>query len=51
VRYQDLVKLRCAMDKVNPFVVTADYRPPLGEAPSDNLRRALATEPVQLSLI
>jgi predicted DNA-binding helix-hairpin-helix protein len=51
VRYQDLVKLRCAMDKVKPFVVTADYRPALAEAPSDNLRRALATEPVQLSLI
>jgi putative DNA modification/repair radical SAM protein len=51
VRYQDLVRLRCGMDKVKPFVVTADYRPPLAEAPSDTLRRALATGPVQLSLI
>lgn len=51
VRYHDLVRLRCGMDKVKPFVVTADYRPPLDEAPSDSLRRALATGPVQLSLI
>ncbi|WP_277185247.1 putative DNA modification/repair radical SAM protein [Caballeronia sp. BR00000012568055] len=51
VRYQDLVRLRCGMDKVKPFVVTEDYRPPLREVQSDHLRRALATQPVQLSLI
>ncbi len=51
VRYQDLVRLRCGMEKVKPFVVTEDYRPPLREVQSDHLRRARATDPVQLSLI
>ncbi len=51
VRYQDLVQLRCGMEKVKPFVVTDDYRPPLRDVQSDHLRRALATGPVQLSLI
>lgn len=40
VRYQDLVRLRCGMDKVRPFIVTEDYRPPLREVQSDQLRRA-----------
>ncbi|MDR5773989.1 putative DNA modification/repair radical SAM protein [Caballeronia sp. LP006] len=51
VRYHDVARLRCAMDKVKPFIVTDDYRPPLREASTEQLRRSLATEPVQLSLI
>jgi putative DNA modification/repair radical SAM protein len=51
VRCADLARLRCGMEKVKPFVVTEDYRPPLSEASSENLRRALATQPVQLSLL
>lgn len=45
VRYQDLVQLRCAMDKLKPFIVTADYRPHNDDAPSSALRTALAELP------
>lgn len=51
VRYQDLIRLRCAMDKVKPFVVVRDYRPAAAESPSEQLRRALAPPPEQLSLL
>jgi len=51
VRYQDLIRLRCAMDKVKPFVVVKDYRPAAAECASEHLRRALAPPPEQLSLI
>lgn len=51
IRYQDLVRLRCAMDKVKPFIVVQDYRPSLAEAPSEQLRRALSPPPVQLALL
>jgi len=51
IRYQDLVRLRCAMDTVKPFVVTQDYRPALAEPTSDQLRRALAPAPQQLALL
>ncbi|KRB79191.1 hypothetical protein ASE07_05825 [Noviherbaspirillum sp. Root189] len=27
IRYADLARLRCSMDKLKPFIVTADYRP------------------------
>lgn len=45
VRYQDLVQLRCAMEKLKPFIVTADYRPHNDDAPSSALRTALAELP------
>ncbi|ARP80104.1 putative DNA modification/repair radical SAM protein [Bordetella genomosp. 8] len=51
VRYQDLVRLRCAMDKVKPFIVVQDYRPGLAEPPSEQLRRSLTQAPQQLSLL
>ncbi|MGI4813253.1 MAG: putative DNA modification/repair radical SAM protein [Janthinobacterium lividum] len=51
VRYQDLVQLRCSMDKIKPFVVTQDYRPALRDPSSEHLRRALTPPPVQLSLL
>ncbi|HEY0297123.1 MAG TPA: putative DNA modification/repair radical SAM protein [Bordetella sp.] len=51
IRYQDLVRLRCAMEKVKPFIVVQDYRPGLAEPPSEQLRRALTAAPVQLSLL
>ncbi len=54
IRYQDLVRLRCAMDKVKPFIEVQDYRPQrLADAPSEHLRRALAPAPPpeQLSLL
>ncbi|MBY4895401.1 putative DNA modification/repair radical SAM protein [Cupriavidus sp. AU9028] len=51
VRWQDLVRLRCPMDKLKPFVVVQDYRPGVGDPPSEQLRRALSPAPVQLSLL
>ncbi|NEX60011.1 putative DNA modification/repair radical SAM protein [Noviherbaspirillum galbum] len=50
VRYADLVRLRCGMKKLAPFVVTADYRPPHDTQPSEALRRALSDAPEQMSL-
>ncbi|MVW72038.1 putative DNA modification/repair radical SAM protein [Bordetella sp. 15P40C-2] len=52
IRYQDLIRLRCSMDKVKPFIAVQDYRPGLGEASSARLRRALAPQAAQqLSLL
>ncbi|SNT23391.1 putative DNA modification/repair radical SAM protein [Noviherbaspirillum humi] len=50
IRYADLTKLRCAMDKLKPFIVTADYRPAQDSAPSELLRRALADKTPQMEL-
>jgi putative DNA modification/repair radical SAM protein len=50
IRYADLARLRCSMDKLKPFIVTADYRPQHDTAPSEVLRRALADQPQQLGL-
>lgn len=50
VRYADLVRLRCSMKKLAPFIVTADYRPAKDGASSEQLRRSLATQPRQLDL-
>ncbi|MEP9322949.1 putative DNA modification/repair radical SAM protein [Paraburkholderia phymatum] len=51
IRYQDLVQLRCAMDKMKPFVVTADYRPAQADLSTERLRHALTRPPTQLSLL
>ncbi|ANN76390.1 putative DNA modification/repair radical SAM protein [Bordetella flabilis] len=51
VRYQDLIRLRCPMDTVRPFIVVRDYRPALAEPPSEQLRRALSPRPRQLALL
>lgn len=51
IRYQDLVRLRCAMATVKPFIVVQDYRPTLAEPTSDQLRHALSPAPEQLSLL
>ena len=53
IRYHDLIRLRCPMDKLKPFVVVQDYRPSLADPTSDQLRRVLAPAPppAQLSLL
>ena len=53
IRYQDLILLRCAIEKVKRFIVAQDYRPTLADPPSEQLRRALAPAPApqQLSLL
>ena len=50
IRYQDLIRLRCSIKTLQPFVVVQDYRPGLADATSDKLRRMLSTNPQQLSL-
>lgn len=50
VRYDDLVRLRCVMDKAKPFVVTADYRPKQDTLESAMLRTRLTDQPAQLGL-
>ncbi|HDS1682471.1 TPA: putative DNA modification/repair radical SAM protein [Pseudomonas putida] len=41
VRYDDLIQLRCVLDKARPFIVTSDYRPADGELRSGVLRARL----------
>jgi putative DNA modification/repair radical SAM protein len=50
IRWEDLSRLRCGLKKLAPFVITADYAPPQGEAPSELLRRHLADAPQQMNL-
>ncbi|NML61474.1 putative DNA modification/repair radical SAM protein [Massilia sp. RP-1-19] len=50
IRYADLVRLRCSMKKIAPFIVAADYRPVQGAAASEVLRRSMAEQPRQLDL-
>jgi putative DNA modification/repair radical SAM protein len=50
IRYVDLARLRCSMDKVKPFIVTADYRPQRDTLPSESLRRMMSEAPQQMSL-
>jgi len=50
VRYVDLARMRCSMDKLKPFIVTADYRPARDTTSSEVLRRAMAEQPSQMSL-
>lgn len=51
VRYDDLIRLRCPMEKIRPFVVTQDYRAAQHDASSEKLRRILTPPPVQLALL
>lgn len=51
LRLEDLQRLRLSLDKVRPFIVTADYHPRQAEAPSSLLRAQLAEAPAQLALL
>ena len=52
IRYDDLIQLRCVLDKARPFIVTSDYRPPQSETRSGLLRERLREPqaPVQMGL-
>ncbi|ROM71039.1 putative DNA modification/repair radical SAM protein [Pseudomonas brassicacearum] len=52
VRYDDLVQLRCVLEKARPFIVTCDYRPPDAQVRSGLLRARLRDpqRPVQMGL-
>jgi putative DNA modification/repair radical SAM protein len=49
VRYEDLVRLRCPLEKIKPFVVTQDYQAAMHDASSAHLRRIL-TPPMQTQM-
>ncbi|AIR90896.1 putative DNA modification/repair radical SAM protein [Pseudomonas cremoricolorata] len=52
IRYDDLIQLRCVLDKARPFIVTSDYRPADAEQRSGMLRARLGEPqaPVQMGL-
>lgn len=50
IRFDDLVRLRCVMDKARPFIVTSDYRPRQDTLESGILRRQLGDQPAQMAL-
>ena len=50
IRFEDLTRLRCVLEKAKPFIVTQDYRPPRGEHESVVLRQQLRDTPAQMAL-
>ena len=52
IRYDDLIQLRCVLEKARPFIVTSDYRPPEADVRSSLLRARLREPqaPVQMGL-
>ena len=50
IRFDDLIRLRCVLEKAKPFIVTHDYRPALAEASSWQLRSTLRDGPAQMAL-
>ncbi|WP_236167499.1 putative DNA modification/repair radical SAM protein [Pseudomonas fulva] len=52
IRYDDLIQLRCVLDKARPFIVTSDYRPAQADLRSSLLRARLREPqaPVQMGL-
>ena len=50
LRLSDLVRLRVSLQKVQPFIITADHNPSSYLLDSDRLRARFAPKPVQLEL-
>lgn len=50
LRLADLIRLRVAMKKVLPFIITADHRPRLLDLDGDRLRQRFLPPPRQLEL-
>ena len=51
LRYVDLVKLRCDVEKAKAFITTPDWRPAAAMQPSSTLRAALTAQARQLPLL
>jgi putative DNA modification/repair radical SAM protein len=49
IRYADLTRLRCALDKAKPFIITQDYRPQQATRESLVLRQQLSEAPAQMA--
>ncbi|HWV08720.1 MAG TPA: putative DNA modification/repair radical SAM protein [Pseudomonas sp.] len=50
IRFEDVNRLRCALEKAKPFIVTQDYRPRQATDDSLQLRQQLREEPAQMAL-
>lgn len=50
IRYDDLIQLRCVLDKARPFIVTSDYRPAQAELRSGLLRARLSEPPAPVQM-
>jgi len=50
IRFDDLTRLRCALEKAKPFIVTQDYHPPQAGSESLQLRQQLTETPAQMAL-
>ena len=50
IRFEDLARLRCSLEKAKPFIVTHDYRPSQALRESAALRQQLSEGPVQMGL-
>lgn len=50
IRFDDLTRLRCALEKAKPFIVTQDYHPPQAGSESQLLRQQLTETPAQMAL-
>lgn len=50
IRFEDLLRMRCVIDKARPFVVTSDYRPRQDTLESAHLRSQLSDQPAQMAL-
>jgi predicted DNA-binding helix-hairpin-helix protein len=50
IRFEDLTRLRCSLEKAKPFVITQDYRPSLAYRESATLHRQLSEGPQQMAL-
>ncbi|WP_339443136.1 putative DNA modification/repair radical SAM protein [Pseudomonas hunanensis] len=50
IRYDDLIQLRCVLDKARPFIVTSDYRPAQAELRSGLLRARLSESPAPVQM-
>jgi len=50
IRYEDVARLRCVLEKAKPFIVTSDYRPRHDALESGVLRRQLSDQPAQMAL-
>lgn len=50
IRFEDLTRLRCSLEKAKPFVITQDYRPNMAYRESSTLRHQLSEGARQMAL-
>lgn len=50
IRLADLARLRVSLEKVRPFIITADFHPGNAQLPSEVLLQRFAVRPLQLEL-